>query len=147
MGHSGSNMIAWLRTGFVLLLLLLGYSVSSGIIYLLWSRLVGWPVVGEEHEALLRLVHLLPSLACGAMVGCIGGATNRTAKALLPAAFLGLGIALIHYASYSRSSRAAVDDIVAAIIESVVLFVVVFVSFWMLAVRRGRANSPPSPLR
>ena len=133
-------MIQRLRTGLVLVFLLFGYSVASGIFYLSWSRLVGWPVVEGEHEVLLRLVHLLPAAICGALAGGIGGATNRTAKPLLPASVLALGIALIHYASYSRPSRAAVSDIVAATIESVILGGVVLASFWVIAARRGRTQ-------
>jgi NO-binding membrane sensor protein with MHYT domain len=140
MSHSGSPIaIRWLRAGFVLLLLLLGYSVGSGIIYLLWSRLIGWPVVEGEYEVLLRLVHLLPAVICSALAGCIGGATNRM-RPLFPAALLGLGIAVIHYASYSRSSRTAANDIVAAIVESLVLFVIAFGAFRILAGRRGRTQ-------
>ena len=144
MYHSDSSkMITWLRASLVLLLLLFGYSVGSGVVYLLWSRLVGWPIVGEEHEVLLRLVHLLPALACCALEGSVGRATNRIGKLLLPAALLAFGIALTRYASYSRPSRAATGDIVAAAIESVVLFVVVATSFWTLAVRRTRAEPAP----
>jgi hypothetical protein len=129
----------WLRAGLILVLLLIGYSVGSGIIYRLWSRFVGWPVVEGEHEVLLRLVHLLPALACSAVVGTVGGVTNRM-KPLFPAALLGLGIALIHYASYSRPSRTATNDVVAAIVESVVLFAIGFALFWTLADRRGTSR-------
>lgn len=136
MSHSPSSVaIPFLRASIILVLLLFGYSIASGILYLIWSRLVGWPVVEGEHEVLLRLVHLLPALVCSALAGSIGGATNR-AKPAFPAAFLGLGIAAMHYASYSRPSRTTADDIVAAIVESLVLFVIAFASFWMLAGKR-----------
>lgn len=129
-----STTIVLLRTSVILLLLLIGYSFGSGVIYFLWSRLVGWPVVEGEHEVLLRLAHLLPALACSALVGGIGGATNRM-RPLFPAALLGSAIAVMHYASYSRPSRTAPNDVVAAIVESLVLCVVAFASFWMLAGR------------
>jgi hypothetical protein len=125
----------WLRAGLILVLLLIGYSVGSGIVYLLWSRLFGWPVVEGEREVLLRLVHLLPALACSVVAGAIGGTTNRM-KALLPSVLLGFGIALIHYASYSRPSRTSANDVVAAMVESVVLFVGAFGPFWIVASRR-----------
>jgi hypothetical protein len=136
--HAGSSVIVpRLRAGFVVLLLLLGYSVGSGVLYLLWSRFVGWPAVAEEHEMLLRLVHLLPALTCSIVVGGIGGAISPT-KSLLPVVFLGLGIAVSHYMSYSIPSRTASADIVAAIAESLILFAIAFASYAMLVGRRSR---------
>jgi NO-binding membrane sensor protein with MHYT domain len=137
-GSRDSVIGSWLRSCFLLLLLLLGDSLASGFIYSLWSRFIGWPVVNSEREVFLRFVHLLPSLACAVLVGCVGGAINRIAKTLWPAVFLAVGIALLHYASYSRASRAVVEDIVAAAIESLILFVVTFISFWIVTDRRRR---------
>jgi NO-binding membrane sensor protein with MHYT domain len=132
-----------MRAALVLLLLVLGYSLASGIIYILWSRLIGWPVVNEDQEILLRLVHLLPSLACAAIAGWVGGTTNRIAKPLFPAALLALTIALMHYASYSRASRTAAEDIVAAAIESLTLVAVTFIS-WTVGNRRRRRGTQPA---
>jgi hypothetical protein len=145
MGLSGqSGAVTWLRAALVLLLLVLGYSLASGIIYILWSRLIGWPVVNEDQEIRLRLVHLLPSLACAAIAGWVGGTTNRIAKPLFPAALLALTIALTHYASYSRASRTAVEDIVAAAIESLIVLAATLISFWIVADRRRRRETQPS---
>jgi hypothetical protein len=87
---------------------------------------------------LLRLIHLLPASICSVLVGGIGGITIRT-KPLFPAAFLGLGIAVTHYFSYSQLSRTATTDIVAAIIEGLILFVIAFASYSVLASRLGRS--------
>lgn len=145
MERSGPSVaVSWLRAAFLLLLLVLGYSLASGIIYILWSRLIGWPVVNQDQEILLRLVHLLPSLACAAIAGWVGGTTNRIAKPLFPAALLALTIALIHYASYSRASRTAAEDIVAAAIESLIVLAVTLSTFWIVADRRQHSETQPT---
>jgi hypothetical protein len=135
---------SWIRACVRILLVVLAYSVTSAIVYFLWSRFIGWPVVSDElGEVSLRLIHLLPALACALVAAGIGAAINRVDKPLFPATMLAFGVGLIHYSSYSRLSRTSFGDIAAAAIESAILSVLTFASFWVVAGRlRRRARIP-----
>jgi hypothetical protein len=87
-------IVSWLGALGAVLLLILAYTVTRGVVYVLWGWLVGWPVVsGDLGEVFLRLVHLIPALVCGAVAASIGGAINRIDKPALPAALLAFGMA------------------------------------------------------
>jgi NO-binding membrane sensor protein with MHYT domain len=128
------------------LLLVLAYAVTSAIVYFLWYRFIGWPVVsGDLGEVFLRLIHLLPTLACAFVAAGIGAAINRVDKPLFPATLLAFGVGLIHYFSYSRLSRTTFGDIAAAAIESAILSVLTFTCFWMIARRLRRRDAHEHP--
>ena len=100
------------------------YSAVSAVVYALWSRFVGWGVYSSE--ALMRCVHLLPSVVLAAILGValsrISQHVGRVAIACLMAAYVGIS----HVISYNGifSSGLGGEYFLAAIVEAAILILV-----------------------
>ncbi len=123
----------------VLVAVFVAYVFAIGLVYVLIGRLTGWPIVEEENEVALRVVHLVPSLLLCVIAAGTAGAFNVVNHVKVPATGLALAMALTHYFSYAPASRTTLADISAAACESLLLAAAAFACYCAaVAIRRGR---------
>jgi hypothetical protein len=120
---------------FFLLLIWLLYSLVSSVVYVMWSELVGWPVVSSEF--VLRVVHLVPALVCTILAAALAGANTRMKIGFAPGLVLGSAIALTHFLSYSHILRSGWHYIILAATEAMLLLGAAAISYSAAANRFG----------